>query len=228
MSEQDILVEKTKALSFGQCAINIVTQFDLASSADKEVVLLEDDPSIFWLWIQLLHAGTIRAKLERETALPDLPVEARYHSKRNICQEEFEALSALYVLSDKLLDLKAKNSAIRAIIHKVFEEAEHEEEPCIPEAKAITAMYDSTPEGCSGRRLVVRLFTEYHCKVPEIAREILPRDFLCGLADELMGWRAKCEDAPHELGDSAAWIKEFVDEEEAAAADKNTHKSLLH
>ncbi|KAF1920341.1 hypothetical protein BDU57DRAFT_425817, partial [Ampelomyces quisqualis] len=146
---------------------------------EKVVKLPEDDPDAFALYEQLIYTGNI-------PAFSDAP-------------DRFISLVRLYVLAEKLQDIKTKNSAVDAIIAKVSHESESIassnlfQAPCLPSNKAIRIMYEHTPSHCPGRQALLDCYIWYGQSESESNYdsddEKVPRQFLKDLAKDLMQYR---------------------------------------
>jgi hypothetical protein len=133
---------------------------------EKLVKLPEDDPDIFALYEQVIYTGRIplvEVTGERVTkcGIPGVSCQVP-----NSCAQEYTSLSGLYVLAEKLQDMKTKNTAIKGITTKVTHEANTVKNnwgggPCLPSREAITIMYEKTPRSCPGRQVLLDCFLYY-------------------------------------------------------------------
>jgi hypothetical protein len=134
---------------------------------EKLVKLPEDDPDIFALYEQVVYTGQIPLfDDEPERTFIDYTGESGSNrttcTSLEKCQHEYEALAELYVLAEKLQDLKARNTTVEAIIREVIHEvATVAENPCLPSLAAITIMYSKTPRHCPGRQVLLDCFMFY-------------------------------------------------------------------
>jgi hypothetical protein len=197
---------------------------DWKEAEEKLVKLPEDDPAIFALYEQLVYTGRIPAfdgqpePIEEEKSDGDFDDDDSNYDDDNDGDDdndsdgdgdndEYESLAELYVLAEKLQDLGAKNTTVKAIIAKITHEGaiinDCGEGPCLPGAVAIKTMYEKTPGHCAGRQIFLDSFVYYAQDYPIFRMDqadILPREFLCEMVDNALTYRApKTELMPHKL-----------------------------
>lgn len=127
--------------------------------SEAKVVRMPDDvPDIFELYIILLYTNTI--PIEQDSQLPKL--------------------LDLYLLADKVIDIKSKNLIMKAILGRI---AENKFFP----ASAINTLYRSTTSNSPARRLIVDCFVKYENEehIPEDGEE-LPHEFLVSVTRGLI------------------------------------------
>lgn len=144
-------------------------------SDDKLVELPDDDPDVFFLYLQLLYTTKLHTR----------------SNEPNKTSREYKRLVKLYVLAEKLQDVQTRNIVIEAMIAKT-----RDEESFPP--SSIHLIYDGTPEGSPLRKLVVDLFTDFALpvdiqRIQRIkARERMPpQDFFLDLLLEFSQRRPK-------------------------------------
>lgn len=82
-----------------------------------------------------------------------------YCLTRDSCEREYVSLTSLYVLSERLQDVEAKNSAIHALMSKATHESATIKSAChLPSPEAVSLMYDNTPHHCPGRQAIIDCF----------------------------------------------------------------------
>jgi hypothetical protein len=83
-------------------------------------------------------------------------------TKPEQCHRGYKALVQLYVLAETLQDVKAKNSAVDAIVSKIPKESslvnKRLNRLCLPSPDAIDSMYRSTSDYCTGRQMLIDCF----------------------------------------------------------------------
>ena len=105
-------------------------------SQERVVRLPEDKPEIFELYLELLYTNQI----------PVVGIEKDSYTT------QFMALTRLYVLSERLCDVKSKNSIVAAMI------AGNTDSGIFPIGHSIRELYSETPANSPARRLYARLF----------------------------------------------------------------------
>jgi hypothetical protein len=140
-----------------------------AERDERLVKLPEDDPKIFAAYINVVY-----------TNIPTSPTEKPMDMRA--IDNEYTVLSKLYVLSEKFCDVAAKNATIEAIL-AVKDEKATDGNDYLPGWLSIRTMYEGTPKGAPGRRLIVNLWTNFGFKEDFMERnEVqLPRDFIFDL-----------------------------------------------
>jgi hypothetical protein len=136
---------------------------------DGVVKLPDDDGDTFALYEQLVYTGKVPAFDDSEET--ERKVVTSYGRSwidcvSNHCKPEWELLSRLYVLAEKLQDLAAKNATVDAMIEKVQRKARIKGtrlglRKCLPTPRAIEIMYENTPGFCPGRQVLVHIFVQY-------------------------------------------------------------------
>jgi hypothetical protein len=101
--------------------------------------------------------------------------------------------------------MEEKNTTVDAIISEVTHESyllNTDEGPCLPGLATIKTIFDNTPGMCPGRQVFIACFVwygQYHSMGTIGAETEIPREFLYGLASEMMNCRKQPTDnLPHE------------------------------
>lgn len=138
-------------------------------SEDRIVNLPEEDPEIFKIYVHHLYTGSVAVIPEPLPAVTGRPV------KWIICR--------LYVLAEKLQDVKAKNSAIEALL------AECREKYKYPGQSSVSTIYNGTLPGSMARKVLVDL---YSCKTTSkwITKSQWSDEFLRDLLVKILDKRA--------------------------------------
>jgi hypothetical protein len=138
-----------------------------AERDERLVKLPEDDPEIFATYINFVYTNTVATSGAEDPKTHDA------------LAAELITLSHLYVLSEKLCDTAAKNATIEATL-AAAEEKDTDGKTSIHGWRSIRTMYEGTPKGSPGRRLIVDLWTNFSFKDDFLERnEVqLHRDFI--------------------------------------------------
>lgn len=136
---------------------------------ERLIRLPEDDPEIFATYVNLVYTNVVA------TSRNDPP------EGRESVAEEYETLSKLYVLSEKLCDIPTKNATLEAIF-VLRSKLDAAGKKWSPTAEAAATIYAGSPAGCPGRRLMVDMFTCVDAQYVEANAALLPRDFFVDLA----------------------------------------------
>jgi hypothetical protein len=162
---------------------------------DKVVKLPDDDMDIFALYEQLVYTGRLPIfdnsvdRFEYSQVFGPNPYDCKDCGK---CGEEYLTLTNVYVLAEKLQDIKAKNTTIDAIMSKVTHESSiinRDHGPCLPGYKVIKMMYKNMPGHCPGRQILIDSFVWYgqaYTMGNVEGYDELPWQFLLDLATGLM------------------------------------------
>jgi hypothetical protein len=132
-------------------------------SEDKAVKLPEENPDVFRLYTQLVYTGRI-PRMNDDTPQTDETVESssKFCNTEDECEEEYKLLCGLYVLTEKMMDLRARNQTVDALYYKMKVELAKAEKPmlrCLPTSEVINIMYDGTAMHCVGRQILVSCYT---------------------------------------------------------------------
>lgn len=129
---------------------------DWEEAEEKTVKLAEDEPETLALYMQLVYTGKIPAfNKASDRVTYDVDDGQPSCAEPELGCEEYESLVLLYVLAEKLQDIKTKNLAVDAIASQASHQSENmqntEKEPCLHGTTAICMMYGNTPDHCPGR-----------------------------------------------------------------------------
>ncbi|KAF1949774.1 hypothetical protein CC80DRAFT_252780 [Byssothecium circinans] len=144
---------------------------DWAEKDERFVKLPEDDARVFEVYVNLVYTGKITT--QHHTSGEESTTVA--------LEAEYESLSQLYVLCEKLQDTAAKNSIIQAIV-AVAGDTTNAGGWVVPSTLAINTIYAGTLNGSSARRLLVDLYSATAEKHFARVSDKLPRDFLVDVA----------------------------------------------
>tara|TARA_R110002003_G_scaffold1389_7_gene22966 strand:+ start:462 stop:983 length:522 start_codon:yes stop_codon:yes gene_type:complete len=140
-----------------------------AERDERLVKLPDDDPEVVATYINLVYTNNIA------TSPTEKPME------KNAILNEYIFLSKLYVLSEKLCDVAAKNAVINAILAVSWERAS-DGVTYSPGVLPIAIIYPGTPEGSLARELMADMWTSVKTDYIVRHKESLPRDFFIDLA----------------------------------------------
>ncbi|KAF1362489.1 hypothetical protein EJ07DRAFT_107279, partial [Lizonia empirigonia] len=147
---------------------------------EKRVKLDDVSPAVFALYEQLVYTGLV----------PGFETES--------CEREYVSLTSLYVLSERLQDIEAKNSAIDALMSKATHESATSMFAChLPSPEAVSLMYDNTPHHCPGRQAIVDCFVWFgqdHSMDMFGSGTNYCKEFLSDLSKALMACRVRPEE----------------------------------
>lgn len=143
--------------------------------SDEGVVPLPDDqPEIFSLYANLLYTDRLATRQTDPEKKAD----------------EFTLLARLYVLAEKLQDVKAKNDIIDAMLAKSRAEGLVSTKPPLT-MDAVAALYEGTPEGSQARKLFVDFFAQHGLASWLGEKEDVRFDFLYDVSVRLLQIRTK-------------------------------------
>jgi hypothetical protein len=119
--------------------------------AETRIVNLPDDSThIFGLYLNFVYTGKFNTMRKSEQELHRLD-ETTF---KNHIEHEYQDLFRIYVLAEKLQDISAKDAAITAAI-EVSQVAMRDGSWIPPSFVTANNIYEGTPEGSLGRRLVM-------------------------------------------------------------------------
>jgi hypothetical protein len=159
-----------------------------AERDERLVKLPDDDPEVVATYINLVYTNNIA------TSPTEKPMDM------NAILNEYIVLSKLYVLSEKLCDVAAKNAVINAILAVSWERASDGViySPSVP---AIAIIYAGTPDGSLAREMMADMWTSVKTDYIVRHKASLPRDFFIDLA------LALSRDRPADKGNVARQAK---------------------
>ncbi|KAF2653804.1 hypothetical protein K491DRAFT_569063, partial [Lophiostoma macrostomum CBS 122681] len=103
-----------------------------SESEDKRVQLPDDEPDLFGLYLTLLYTDT-------------LPINHKSISG----SAQFLQLVRLYILADKVMDVKSRNTIMHTLLVRNAKDA------ALPSSESIRVLYKNTTPQCPARRLFV-------------------------------------------------------------------------
>jgi hypothetical protein len=147
-----------------------------AESDDRVITMMEDDPEIFAKYLHFVYIKEFPA-MPHTTLVSDQII------------GEYRMLARVYVLAEKLQDIRTKNAIVQAMMN-LSQRKDEAGKSRLPDPEAITILYGGTVCGSAGRRLVVDLC--FFVNVESLRQNIddLHKDFLGDLAI------AVCTDRP--------------------------------
>ncbi|KAF2033300.1 hypothetical protein EK21DRAFT_109097 [Setomelanomma holmii] len=136
---------------------------------ERLVKLPDGNPEIFAIYVNLVYTNIVAT------------IQSEAPKEMGMLTGEFEALSKLFVLSEKLYDTAAKNAVLEAIL-AVVNEPDAAGKKYYPTCEAVRLMYEGTYTGSSGRRLLVDIWTHINWSCLELSAVQLPKEFYVDLA----------------------------------------------
>jgi hypothetical protein len=159
-----------------KCALSFMWRND----PTMPVTLSEDDPDMFALYVNLVYTGRLATR----------------------GTDEWLKLVRLYVLAEKLQDVRAKNvtiDAMHAFIReflsvKTFSSGSGgAASPPVMSAESIVELYDGTPADSHARRLVLDSYADMGREDwLKVGKAVLPVDFIFDLATTVIRKRPAC------------------------------------
>ncbi|KAF2869092.1 hypothetical protein BDV95DRAFT_112033 [Massariosphaeria phaeospora] len=148
---------------------NTVNDAKDKDNEQKSFDFSKDDPQAFALYTQLIYSGRLPSKTE--------PHEA---------SEEYTLLCKLYVLTQRINDIKASNAAMDAIFDRSREPTP--DTSTLPGGEHVRLIYNGTSKPCAARRLLLHFYT--YRATAKWMDEDLPLEFVNDLARSLLERRA--------------------------------------
>lgn len=152
---------------------------------ERKVKLPEDNQDTFSVYVNLLYTNQI-------TVGPSSSKDSGVTTK-DAARDELEILVNLYVLAEKLRDVKTKNKALVAILAS-SKEVRSDKHTYAPGQSIITKIYAGTGPGSALRRLVVDLWTADGVASYLQPGAAYPTEFLHEVIVSLMDRRARVPD----------------------------------
>jgi hypothetical protein len=112
------------------------------------------------------------------------------------CEADYDTLCRLYVLAEKLMDVKAKNYTMEALYSKIQVEnskCKNPHDTCLSCADATNIMYSGTSKHCAGRQILPTTYIRFlsgETYADKFNGNDLPEDFLPELVEGLMTLRS--------------------------------------
>jgi len=132
------------------------------------VTLPEEDPNTFNLYVCYLYSGRLLCKHETFA-------------------DDYEVLSNLYALGERLMDDYLKDRVITALVATA---AAGRAKEARPSAQDINTIYEATTHESPARKMLVDMFVYYDQSFPP-ARDVLnmaDHDFVVDVCETLAGW----------------------------------------
>ncbi|KAF2797234.1 hypothetical protein K505DRAFT_358595 [Melanomma pulvis-pyrius CBS 109.77] len=171
-------------------------------SARRLITLPEDNPHTFELYLNIIYNGCL-------PVIDECPKVG-----------QFETLTTLYVLAEKLMDRETKNLVVQAMIAR-------RNETFIPKPDCIRYLYENTPENNLGRKLFVdfifRDLAKRCISVTEVKawRRDMPVDFLFDFGLRMMEIHCQTRSPAFAFDDPTEYLEQ--DEQETSNSEgKNT------
>jgi hypothetical protein len=161
-------------------------------AADREVNLYKDKADCFAIYVHLLYTGNLA--VTSESLISMLSGES-----------EIIKLCKVYVLADKLQDIKAKNRAIQGLYFSSKRNELGKPTGCRGFV-ATKIIYDGTLPGSMARKLLVDVYTYRGTRSSLSIFKGWPQEFLLELAINLMDKRMPSDD-PTEKGDGTEYME---------------------
>ncbi|KAG9202235.1 hypothetical protein G6514_004673 [Epicoccum nigrum] len=145
---------------------------DWKEAQERTVVLPDDEPEVFRLYLQFLYTGQV--------ALNSVARGGAY-----------VVLSKLYVLAEKLIDETAKTALLAALSKR---DGKHDSQGVLhcPGFESINIIYNGTPDDSAARECVVDLYTKSAVKSLVLdlfsSTQRLPHDFLSDLIKSVVNF----------------------------------------
>lgn len=160
---------------------------DRAESDERLVNLPEDDPATFSLYQELLYTHTLHIKKDSEAGLE----QAGGIEEATIVEEEFTALSKLYVLAEKLMDKRTKTVVLDSFYARVGQLSKTGDVQSAA-LDCVRIIYGGTRTSSSIRDLLVAFYTDYGDRsfLPEEVENV-PSDFLYDISRSMLKKRPR-------------------------------------
>lgn len=130
----------------------------------RPITMPEDDPSVFNLYFDMSYSGIVATKT---SASPD--------------PDEWSRLTRLYILSEKLQNVWAKNRVVSAM-HFYLNDVIAQRLVFFG-FDSIAELYDGTPSGSPARKLIVDFYIHMNDQnAMNAGRDVLPIDFVFDIA----------------------------------------------
>ncbi|KAF1950252.1 hypothetical protein CC80DRAFT_598274 [Byssothecium circinans] len=146
-------------------------------SDEKIVVLPDDDPEIFKLYLGLIFTNRVYVVKKKAEDVDYLA-----HS-----EHEYGRLCELYILAEKLQDATSKNLLIDAILAR-SRQVDGDGMLRYPNSGIVAMVYDNTPESSPLRRLLVDFYAD-HWVTGWVLDAETPKDFFVDLVKQVLAVR---------------------------------------
>ena len=142
---------------------------------ERVVELPEDDPEIFGMYLHYVQTN--------ELSIVPEPLPEQYTG-----MEEQGTLARMYVLAEKLQDVKSKNAIVRGMIASCYQKR-FDNKCYFFGPKSMTLLYQGTMPGSKARKLVVEMRAYDYTNTESLSQEGWPYEFLTELACEFIKYR---------------------------------------
>ncbi|KAJ8115591.1 hypothetical protein OPT61_g2801 [Boeremia exigua] len=147
---------------------------DWKESCERTVPLPDDEPAVFSLYLKRIYTGTLPIQMPATNTTGE--------------QDQYHALSKLYVLAEKLMDVDTKKAVLAALSARAVETSY----VTLPGCDSISYIYEGTPENDAARQWLVDVYTNYGSgNIMDCDRTGYPKEFLADLAVSMMKERAQ-------------------------------------
>jgi len=154
-----------------------------AESETRTFNLPEDNPDTFALWLNFVYTNQIPVMATEDYK------ELNNAEFPDAISHEYRELGKLYVLSEKLQDISAKNVTLLAIL-EVCKQKDSSGGWNVPTPSVIGIIYEGTVDGSPARRLVTDIWTSAKKTVLNIHFNSLPKEFYRDLSFTLINMKA--------------------------------------
>jgi len=161
---------------------------------DKVVRVPKDDPEVFHLYAQLVYTDKIPGMDHMEARLSDKIFGTKSYVQVLVCAKSSTNYYLACMFWRKLMDRKAKNRTVDALISKIIMECadvdyENSDYRCLPRNKAINIMFNGSPDLCHVQWVIIDAYVFYgSARNFEHAgrRRELPTQFIWNMAKNVM------------------------------------------
>lgn len=168
---------------------------------DRVIRLPEDSAEIFSLYMHLLHTG-------------ELAIRVDHNGDAWSGDEQYKLLTRLYVLAEKLQDVKTKNAALKAITKfslEVHVEPNGKNRNHLPSIEHVNTIYGGTVAGSMARKLLVHMYVYDKTSAWDPRAEAWSKEFVCDFAAELLTRRQKYQTVETSKGKGRNHPKNYVE-----------------
>ena len=178
---------------------------DWKEAEERTVVLPDDEPEVFRLYLQLLY---VRAPVWFGSDANTMQTGSVTLNSVARGDDAYVVLSRLYVLAEKLIDETAKTSILAALSACDGKRDSQGAMHC-PSFESIKIIYNGTPDDSAARKCIVELYSKCAAKSSILdlfsSTQKLPHDFLSDLIKSVVNvWPL-----PQELGRAERKIKQL-------------------
>jgi len=141
--------------------------------AETRVIKLpDDDPEIVALYINFVYTGQLSTAKINEKRISALGLLEFY----DCIEEEHDTLFSIFILGEKLQDVKAKNATMAAMLDL---SRSRRPDSCwlMPTVRTINRIYENTPPGSLIRRFIVRIWSSCSLRSIVNSANLMHEDF---------------------------------------------------